>query len=85
MTTVRTENVLQSMQISYSTVNILIISDHGFIRISNLVVTISFGALFFNRNIPYFFQLFIYPAKYNGKVIHAFLYEQFYKNNEAQI
>ena len=71
MTTVRTKNVLQRMQISYATVDILIILDHGFIRISNLVVT-----LFFNRNIPYFFQLFIYPAKYNSKVIHAF-----YKNN----
>ena len=29
----------------------LIILDHDFIRISNLAVTISFGALFFNRNI----------------------------------
>ena len=61
------------MQISYGTVNILIILDHGFIRILNLVVTMSFNALFLNRNIPYLFQLFIYPAKYNSKVIHAFL------------
>ena len=38
-----------------ATVNILLILDHGYIRISNLVVTISFEALFFNRNIPYFF------------------------------
>ena len=43
------------MQISYATVNIWIILDHGFIRISNLVVTISFGALFFNRTFPCFF------------------------------
>ena len=70
MTTVRTKNGLQSMQISYSTVNILIILDHGFIRVSNLVVTISFGALFFNRNIPYFFQLL--------KQSHT---RFFYKNN----
>ena len=38
-----------------ATVNILLILDHGYIRISNMLISISFGAFFFNRNIPYFF------------------------------